>query len=88
MYVICVYDVKDKRCNKFMKCLRKYLFHVQNSVFEGTLTPKQYNSLQHEISTILNENEDSIIFYLSHNDKQIYKNELGIKRKSSNIIIS
>ena len=38
MYIICVYDVKEKRCQKFMKLLRKYLFHVQNSVFEGTLT--------------------------------------------------
>ena len=71
-----------------MKLLRKYLFHVQNSVFEGTLTPKQYRSLRQEIDTLLNSDEDSVIFYVSYNDKQIYKNELGLKRKSSNIIIS
>ena len=88
MYIICVYDVKEKRCQKFMKLLRKYLFHVQNSVFEGTLTPKQYHSLRQEIDTLLNSDEDSVIFYVSYNDKQIYKNELGLKRKSRNIIIS
>ena len=71
-----------------MKLLRKYLFHVQNSVFEGTLTPKQYRCLRQEIDSLLNSDEDSVIFYVSYNDKQIYKNELGLKRKSSNIIIS
>ena len=71
-----------------MKLLRKYLFHVQNSVFEGTLTPKQYRSLRQEIDTLLNSDEDSVIFYVSYNDKQINKNELGLKRKSNNIIIS
>ena len=38
MYVICTYDVAEKRCVKVMKVLRKYMFHVQNSVFEGELT--------------------------------------------------
>ena len=39
MYIICTYDVKSKNCPKFMKLLRRYLFHVQKSVFEGELTP-------------------------------------------------
>ena len=41
MYVICVYDVQEKRCAKVMKVLRKYLFHVQKSVFEGEATPSR-----------------------------------------------
>ena len=75
MYIICVYDVKEKRCQKFMKLLRKYLFHVQNSVFEGTLTPKQYRSLRQEIDTLLNSDEDSVINAL-------------IEKKADKIIIS
>ena len=49
MYVICVYDVNEKRCSKVMKVLRKYLFHIQNSVFEGELTPAKYKILQKEL---------------------------------------
>ena len=44
MYVICVYDVNEKTCVKVMKILRKYLFHIQKSVFEGPLTPKQFSA--------------------------------------------
>lgn len=46
MYVICTYDVNEKKCSKVMKILRKYLFHIQKSVFEGTLTPKKFKDLQ------------------------------------------
>ena len=87
MYVICVYDVKEKRCNKFLKLLRKYLFHVQKSVFEGTLTPKQYECLVQEIDAIVNLKEDNVVFYISYNEKQVYKNEIGIKHNIGNIII-
>ena len=46
MYVICTYDVAEKRCVKVMKVLRKYMFHVQNSVFEGELTASKFNELK------------------------------------------
>ena len=29
MYMVCVYDVDEKRCAKVMKVLRNYLFHIQ-----------------------------------------------------------
>jgi hypothetical protein len=37
MFVIVVYDANEKRVNKFLKTLRKYLTWVQNSVFEGEI---------------------------------------------------
>ena len=49
MYVICTYDVNEKRCDKLKKLLRQYLFHVQKSVFEGELTPHQMKELQEKI---------------------------------------
>lgn len=86
MYVICTYDVNEKTCVKVMKVLRRYLFHVQNSVFEGTLTPKQFKNLKQELNKITNK-EDSILFYISYNEKQIYKDELHEKNTSFNILI-
>ena len=38
MYVIVVYDVNAKRNNKVLKTCRRFLTHVQRSVFEGTIT--------------------------------------------------
>ncbi len=86
MYLICVYDVKSKHCSKFMKVFRKYLFHVQESVFEGELTPKQYKNLQQEIGKIITD-DDQVIFYYSYNQKQILKKAIGKTEDKANIII-
>lgn len=86
MYIICTYDVNEKTCIKVMKILRKYLFHVQNSVFEGTLTPKQFKNLKEELSSVTNK-EDSVQFYICYNEKQIYKENLNRKNSLDNILI-
>lgn len=86
MYVICAYDVNEKTCVKVMKILRKYLFHIQKSVFEGTLTPKKFDDLQKELNNVVKEN-DSVLFYISYNDKQIYKKNLNKTEKSLNILM-
>ena len=63
MFVILVYDVKTKRNNKILKTCRKYLRHVQKSVFEGNLTEAKLKRLKNELKKISNEKEDSIIIY-------------------------
>lgn len=85
MYVICTYDVNEKRCDKLKKLLRQYLFHVQKSVFEGELTPHQMKELQEKIKKII-LSEDSVQFYYCYNNKQIYKDELGNDSRDLNII--
>jgi len=85
MYVICTYDVEEKRCSKLMKILRKYLFHVQRSVFEGELTPKQYKDLQNELLEIVTKS-DSVMFFYTYNNKHLRKEFLGKEIKKSNII--
>lgn len=86
MYVICVYDVNEKTCVKVTKILRKYLFHIQKSVFEGTLTPKQFSVLKEELHKVTSD-EDSVLFYFSYNEKQIYKEGLNKVNESLNILI-
>ena len=41
MFVILTYDVRQKRHSKTRKICKKYLYHVQKSVFEGYLTERQ-----------------------------------------------
>ncbi len=87
MYVICTYDVDEKKCNKCMTLLRQYLFHVQNSVFEGELSPAKFQELQEKISKVISD-DDSIYFYFCYNNKQIYKKSIGqVKKTSTNILI-
>lgn len=85
MYVVCTYDVDEKRCTKLMKILRKYLFHVQRSVFEGELTPKQYKELNNELSEVIAA-ADSVLFFYTYNNKGMYKKVLGKESEKNNII--
>lgn len=86
MYIICTYDVNSKHCAKLMKILRKYLFHVQSSVFEGELTPKQYKTLNKELDKIITD-EDQVIFYYTYNNKHIQKAVVGFQEDKTTIII-
>ena len=86
MYIVSVYDVNETKCAKVMKIMRKYLFHVQNSVFEGELNPNKLNELKKELSTVI-DSDDHIVFYYVYNNKQMYKDYLGRKENSLNIKI-
>lgn len=86
MYMVCVYDVDEKRCVKVMKVLRKYLFHIQKSVFEGSLTQKSYKDLLCDLRKVSIET-DSILFYISYNEKQMYKESLYSTCEPMNILI-
>ncbi len=69
MKVILVYDIateepKDQtRLNKVRKVARKYLHHVQKSVFEGELTEAQLERLKAEVLRIVDKKRDFVIIY-------------------------
>ena len=69
MFIILVYDVEAKRVAKALKICRKYLFWVQNSVFEGDLTQKQLDDLQKELNQNLNPLEDGVVIYTWGSDR-------------------
>ena len=84
MYIIAVYDVNEEYCNKVMKIFRKYLFHKQNSVFEGELTEKEFNNLKKELMNITISND--ILFYVLPSAKALKKESL-IQRIDDSMII-
>lgn len=86
MFVILVYDVKAKRNNKILKICRKYLRHVQKSVFEGNLTEAKLKRLKNELKKISNEKEDSIIIYRFETLKYSSKEVLGTYEEDSNFL--
>lgn len=62
MIVVC-YDISDnKRRNKMVKLLERYLFRVQRSVFEAMLSPQKTRQLKNELESFAKE-EDNIRIY-------------------------
>ncbi len=87
MYIIMVYDVKEKRVNKVLKCGRKYLIWIQNSVLEGELTDAKFEKLKTELGKIIKKDEDSIVFYIFR-EKYYSKREIvGIEKGELNNIL-
>jgi CRISPR-associated protein Cas2 len=78
MYVILVYDIQlneegPKVLRKVFKACKKYLTHIQNSVFEGELTEGQIFALRTELHKFLRNNIDSCIIFKSNNQKWLDK---------------
>ncbi len=87
MFVILVYDVGEKRVVKVLKTCRKYLNWVQNSVLEGEISQAKYKKLQLELQRIIDQEEDSIIFYILRTTKYSKRETLGITKGGDNNII-
>lgn len=87
MFVIMVYDIGVKRVAKVLKLSRKYLYWVQNSVFEGEISEANYKKLKMELVHIIEEDEDSIIFYTFRTTKYSKRETMGIKKGGDDNII-
>lgn len=64
MYVIVVYDVDADRTHIPRKYLRKYLEHVQNSVFEGEITKGQVSEIKEFLDDKINDGESVFIYHM------------------------
>ena len=83
MYVILVYDInlEDKKGQKILrnvyKTCKKYLVHIQNSVFEGELLESQLLKLKSELKLYIRNDKDSVIVFKSRNQKWMEKMFFG-----------
>lgn len=83
MYVILVYDINleekegQRVLRKVFKTCKKYLVHIQNSVFEGELLESQAIKLKAELDEYIRENKDSVILFKSRSQKWLEKEFLG-----------
>lgn len=65
VFVIVVYDVEAARTSLFLKFLRQYLVHVQNSVFEGEVTEGQAEEVEAQLSVMMKSGESVILYRAS-----------------------
>lgn len=82
MYVVLVYDISktdngQKRWSHVFKTCKKYLSHVQNSVFEGEISKVQLMKLQKELNPYINEELDSVLVFKSRQEKWLDKEFWG-----------
>ena len=83
MYVIAVYDMGEKRVGKMLKLMRRYLIWIQNSVFEGEITPSKLLELKIEAQKIMVKGEDSLIIFTNNNPRWLKKEIIGIEKNST-----
>ncbi len=84
MYVVLVYDISgdengQKVLGKVFKTCKKYLTHIQNSVFEGEITEAQIVKLNAELNKLIRKDFDSMIIFKSRSEKWLDKEFWGKK---------
>lgn len=82
MYIILVYDIMmdeggAKVSRRIFKTSKKYLTHVQKSVFEGEITPALFKKLQVELSRYIRMDRDSVIVFKSREERWLEKEFWG-----------
>lgn len=83
MYVILVYDINldDKGSERILrnvfKICKRYLVHIQNSVFEGELLLSQIIELETELKEYIRPDKDSVILFKSRNKRWLNKEFIG-----------
>ena len=92
MYVILVYDIKsDKGGQKVLattfKTCKKYLTHIQNSVFEGEISEVRLKELLMQCEKFIDKTEDSIIIFSGQAQKALDKMIIGKERSSIDIFL-
>lgn len=90
MYVILIYDISvesggAKVWRNVFKICKKYLTHVQKSVFEGEITPALLVKLRMELDNYIRQDVDFVILFSSRQQKWLEKEFWGLAdEKTSN----
>lgn len=92
MYIVLVYDVSQaengaRRWSRIFKICKKYLTHIQNSVFEGELSKGQLAQLQKELKEYIHKELDSVIIFKSRQEKWLDKEFWGRKDDLTSFIL-
>lgn len=79
--MIVVYDVEQKRIPKVLKLLRRYLNWIQNSAFEGDITPSKLEELKTRLKKLIDKEKDSVIIF-KMSGKPYEKEIIGVSKSS------
>lgn len=82
MHVIVAYDIAVERLPKVYHIMKQYLNWIQNSAFEGDLTPGQLEELRLKVHKVIDSSKDCIVVFTMDNpkwlDRTIWGREKGL----------
>ena len=92
MYIILTYDISiedngAKILRNIFKICKKYLYHVQFSVFEGEISPSQFTALSIELKKWIRPASDSVIIFQTRQEKWLKKDFIGKKEDATSNIL-
>ncbi|AIY90668.1 CRISPR-associated endonuclease Cas2 [Geoglobus acetivorans] len=87
MYVIIAYDVNVERVNRVKKFLRQHLNWVQNSLFEGEVTPADLEEIRMGLRRIIDEEEDMVVIYRLRSADAMKREVIGVEKSSVDEVI-
>lgn len=77
MKVIVVYDTAAQRNPQILSLCRRYLHHVQRSVFEGSLSAAQLQRFEHQVRATIVDSYDHVIVYTLPPGADIRRLDIG-----------
>jgi CRISPR-associated protein Cas2 len=87
MRAIIVYDVQVDRIDAVRHILKKYLTWIQNSVFEGEITPGKLEELRLLLSYVIDKEQDSIIVYTTNNPEWLERTVWGREKGTTDNVL-
>ena len=80
MYVIVVYDISDVRKQARVRSfLKRFLIHVQFSVFEGELNPSHLVKIQQFLKHLSFEQGEGVLIYVLRDQSKVKRLVFGEK---------
>ena len=87
MVAIVFYDASSRRDAKLVKICRKYLKHMQKSVFIGMITEGKLNQLKREIQNVIVCEQDAVCVIKLSVLKYVSIEQLGRSEPGKNNIL-
>ncbi|GLU46293.1 CRISPR-associated endonuclease Cas2 [Nocardiopsis ansamitocini] len=87
MHVVVVYDTAQERNPRILRTCRRYLHHVQRSVFEGQLSPAQLRRFQADVNELIDHSSDHVIVYTLPPGTQLVRHTLGSDKPAPSDIL-
>lgn len=92
MYAILVYDIVTDEYGKkklpvVFKICKKYLVHIQNSVFEGNISMSKLAQLRNELKPHIRKDKDSVILFIARDERWLKKEFIGLEDESTSRFI-
>lgn len=90
MFYVVAYDIPDdKRRNRLFKTMKGFGIHTQFSLFECSLSDKEFEAMVEKIQKLIDKSEDDIKIYTicSNCLEKVYIYGKGVLHKEEEVII-